>query len=301
MSAANRSRGLHAWLFVPADDERKVSRMGTRGANVVILDLEDAVPEGRKAAARRLAAEAIAGRTGGGPALAVRINATDMAEADLDATVAEGLDFVIWPHCESGAALVELDEQLTRLERSRGLPPRAVGVVALIESPRGVLELTEIAEAPRVVGLALGSEDLALELGVAATRQSLDLPVRQLALVAAAAGHMGIGLDTSLGNYVDLDALTASAKRSRDAGLTGALCIHPRQVGVINAVFGEGDIEWARAVIAAWDANGRQGVTSADGRMVDRPVAERAAAILAAAAAVGPDAALVASRDGGVS
>ena len=271
-------------LFVSADDPRRLANVADRGAEAVILDLEDAVSILRKPAARETLPDAIQRLAGLGQPLVVRVNAgwLDLA-ADLQAAVRPGLAAIMVPGAGDPWRLAALAELLDEIEAARDLPHGAIGVIALVESASGLANLQALAAAPRVIGLALGTEDLSLEVGVPPSPAFLDMPARQIALAAAGAGIMAFAAPISIAEYADMDAYRSAAATARAYGATGALCIHPRQVEVANATFrpSEAEIADARAVVAHWEAIGGAGVVSLNGRMIDLPVAERAKRLLA--------------------
>jgi citrate lyase subunit beta/citryl-CoA lyase len=191
------------------------------------------------------------------------------------------------PKIDHPTELESLSARLDALEGQRGLAPKAVGVVALIESPRALERLTAIADSPRVIGLALGGEDFALSLGRPPTPHALGFAAQAIAYSASARQLMGIGMTCGIADFSNLEAFAADAQRSFAIGLTGAMCIHPSQVPVLNTCFGhsEAEIIEARAILAAWRAR-VDGVVSHEGRMIDEPVAERARRLLKRAGVV---------------
>lgn len=276
--------GWRSLLFVSADDPARLAKVGGRGADAIILDLEDAVSPDRKDAARSALPAAIARLDGEGQALVVRVNGGWSAlAADLDAAVRPGVAAIMLPKVEQAWRIEALAEMLAEHERERGLAPNGIGIIALVESPAGLAALPAIAAAPRIMGVALGSEDLSLALGVAPSAAFLDLPVRQVAMAAAGAGVMALGIALSIAEFRDMDAYADAARLSRAYGISGALCIHPAQVAAANRAFAPNAAELAeaRAVIDAWDRAGASGVASLDGRMIDRPVMLRARRLVA--------------------
>lgn len=281
-------KSLRSLLFVPADSFRLLEKAHERGADGIILDLEDAVPPAAKPSAReRVGAEALRLSELGVPVL-VRINSAwrDVC-ADLDAAVRSGITALMVPKVEDAGALGVVAAMVSEWEAVRGLKPGGIGLVALIESPLGLERMAAIADCPRVVGLALGGEDFSLALGVEPSEAALSLPCRQVALAAAARGLASFGLPGSLAEFRDLSAYRATARLAASVGMGGALCIHPHQVSVVNEVFSPSarDMAWAETVIAAWnDAEAKGlGAVAVEGRMIDRPVVERARAVLARA------------------
>ena len=272
-------------LFVPAAAPQRWQKAHTRRADALIVDLEDSTQPEVKAAARAQAGDAIRHLAGNGATVTVRVNNDPALLADdLEAVVMAGLAAIVMPKVEEAADLESLSAMLDALEYEAGLERNAVRVVAVIESPRALERVTRIADAPRLCGLCLGSEDFSLSLGRKPAPLSLDLAAMHIAYAASARGIMGIGMATGIANFTDLEAFGAEARRAHAMGLTGAMCIHPNQVAALNDAFGfsEEDIAEARAVLAAWDAR-VDGVVSHNGKMIDQPVVERARRLLGAA------------------
>lgn len=271
-------------LFVPAAAPQRWQKAHTRGADALIIDLEDSTQPEAKAAARLLATDAITTLHGHGATVTARVNNAEHYLADdLEAVVRPGLAAVVLPKVEQASELESLSAMLDALEYEQGLDRGTIGVVAVIESPRALERVSAIADGPRLIGISLGSEDFALALGRPPTPHSLGLAAQAIAYAASARGLMGIGMASGIANFTDLDVFAEEARRSHAAGLTGAMCIHPNQVPVLNQCFGhsEADIAEAQAILAAWDHRA-DGVVSHNGRMIDQPVVERARRLLKA-------------------
>jgi citrate lyase subunit beta/citryl-CoA lyase len=270
-------------LFVPANNRRLIEGAPRRGADALILDLEDAVAIESKPEARASLPGSIAQLAQQQVTTLIRVNADAMLSDDLAVAVQAGIAAIVVPKVEDRAVLLHVDALITAHEEARGLPSGSVRVIALIESPAALFRLADIAAGPRVAGLAFGSEDFALALGVPPTQASLTMPCQWIALAAAAHGIRAFGLPASLANYRDLDLLRVAANQARAFGIGGALCIHPAQVAVMNEAFSpsQQELEWAHAVLAAWRNAGESGVASLGGKMIDKPVVERARAMLA--------------------
>lgn len=266
---------MRSLLFVPADDSARIARVHERGADGVILDLEDGVAPESKVAARAAVAQAAADIAARGAPVFVRVNA-DWRD-DLGAIVSPDIAGVVAPKVNDAAAAAELVAALRA-----AAPGRAMQVIALIESPAALFNAPSIAAVDGVSGLALGGEDLCLSLGVAPTREALDVPCKLLALAAATRGLAAFGAPISIAEFRDLEAYRAAIALARQVGLTGALCIHPAQVAIANAGFQptEREIEQARAVLEAWRQRGSSGVTQLNGQMIDAPVVARARRVL---------------------
>jgi citrate lyase subunit beta/citryl-CoA lyase len=269
-------------LFAPADNPERCAKAARAGADAVILDLEDGVAAEAKPAARAALAGAMADARAQGVGVAVRINAPWlMAVEDLRAVAGAGAgaDAIMVPKVECPHDLRVIAAMIGEL-RGVGLP-----LIALIESPLGVARACAIADAADVAGLALGSEDFSLAMGVEPSTAVLDLPARQLALAAAGRGLMALAVPFSIARFREEDAYRAIAVEAAAYGVNGAICIHPKQVAVANAVFGLSPAarEEAIRILAAWDEAQARGlsVVSLDGRMIDLPVAERARKALA--------------------
>ncbi|WP_426958821.1 HpcH/HpaI aldolase/citrate lyase family protein [Muricoccus radiodurans] len=288
MSAAAPPR-WRSLLFVPAHVERFVSRAHARGADGVILDLEDAVPAEEKARARASLAASVASVTQSGGAALVRVNAglIEMA-ADLQAAVIAGVAGIVLPKVEEPGVVRLVAEAVAGLEEARGIAPGAVRLVLQIESPGALFHIREIAAAhPRVAAMTLGPEDFCASLGAVPGPDSLLGPNLAVLAAARAAGVMPLGFAGSIGVYEDLDAYGAMIAQARRMGFRGAMAIHPAQVAVLNAGFSPdaAEVDWARRVVAG-DAAARsegRGAFRLDGKMVDPPVVRRAEEILALA------------------
>lgn len=272
-------------LFVPAAAPQRWAKAHTRGADAIIVDLEDSTQPEAKAAARAQAREAVQTLHANGATVTVRVN-NDPAhiEADLEAAVVAGLTAIVMPKVESVSELDGLSAMLDALEYENRMERYTIGVMAVIESPRALERITTYADRPRLIGLSLGSEDFALSLGRQPAPLSLGLAAQTIAYAASARGIMGIGMATGIANFTDLDAFAAEARRSHAMGLTGAMCIHPNQIAVLNQCFGVSDeaVAEARAILMAWETR-LDGVVSYKGAMIDQPVVERARRLLKSA------------------
>lgn len=270
-----------SFLFVPANDEKRIARVHERGADAVILDLEDAVADADKDKARGGVRAIAAGLRVKGARVFVRINSSWRAVlADLEASLSADVAGIIAPKVNDAAQARVVAEMLREVEAARGLAAGATQLIALVETSAGVLDAAAIASTPGLTGLALGSEDLSVELGVAPSAASLDLPCKRIALAAASRGLMALGAPVSIAEFRDLDAYAAAMDAARAIGMTGVFCIHPAQVEIANARFApsESELADARAILSAWDAAQAKGqaVVSLHGRMIDAPVVKRA-------------------------
>jgi citrate lyase subunit beta/citryl-CoA lyase len=245
------------YLFVPGDRPDRFAKAVASGADVVVLDLEDAVAP----AAKNTARAAVGGwLTAGGRAL-VRINAPGTPWFDADAALVATHDVpVMVPKAEVPGVLAGFGD-----------------VVALVETALGVERAGELAAVPTVTRLAFGSVDLAAQLGVAPEDPEPFAYARSRLVVASAAAGLAppvVGVTTDLR---DDDQLAADVAYARRMGFGGKLCVHPRQVGPVRAGFAPtpAELDWARRVVTAGES-----VSTVDGKMVDKPVLARARRIL---------------------
>lgn len=278
--------------YVPAHVEKYVGSPRIREADAVILDLQDSVPVEAKTAARDAVAGAAAAITTDGPDVLVRINdRPDLAERDIEASVAPEVRALVVPNVRDVADVARVERLVVDAEARKGLAIGSTRLLILIESAEGLLQMTAIARASRrIAAINLGNEDLALDLGVEPTEEALAVSRQLLVIAAAAAGVTPLGLLASGSDFSDLDAYRALAERSRRMGFCGASCIHPSQIAILNAAFAptEAEVAWARRVVdgvAAAEASGR-GAFALDGRMIDAPIVARAAGVLARQAAL---------------
>lgn len=281
-------------LILPVNVPRFVEKAYDRGADAIVLDLEDSVPAQEKASARKLVRDSLplAGR--GGAEVLVRVNNDPALLADdIDASVHPGLDGLSIPKAESAAQIQGIVAQIERLEKSRGLPPGHLRLSLAIETPRGFLAIEEIARSSdRIATMSIGVEDYCLELGVEPSDDGIELlyPVAHLVTVCKVVGVQPTGLVGSIAGFRDLAVFEQAARRARQLGCEGAGCIHPDQVTVLNRVFtpDPAKVEHARRVVEAFEDGVRRGTASVnlDGRMVDVPVYKRAQVVLARARVV---------------
>jgi citrate lyase subunit beta/citryl-CoA lyase len=263
-----------SFLFVPGSDEHKLAGALAAGADAVIADLEDAVVPEEKERARSVVTEAFAGGRSAGLRL-VRVNGTRSPwhEDDLAAVAELDVDGIVLPKAEPDA-LPALGESLP--------------VVAIVETAVGLHRAAEIGGAPQVEGLMLGAIDLALELGLDALPDGLELlPARSAVVLASAVARCRGPIDRVWVDVLDERGLEADCRAGRSLGFRGKSCIHPAQVAVVNEVFSPSprEITRAREVVDAYEraaAEGR-GAVALDGEMIDLPVVERARHVLAEA------------------
>ena len=290
---------MRSLLFVPADSPRKLANALTSGADALIVDLEDSVAAGAKAAARAAARDFLvaAAKAPDGPRLFVRINALDsgLADADLDAVMATAPEAIVLPKAMAGADVQHLGVKLAVREAENGLADGATRILVIAtETAASIFAMSTYAGASRrLLGLAWDAEDLAADLGAQASR--LDdgtytppcLFARTLALFGAAAASVE-AIDAIYPKFDDIARLRVECEAARRDGFTAKMAIHPQQVPVINESFTPSPeaIARAREIVAAFAADPAAGVIGLGGEMLDRPHLKRAERMLARAASV---------------
>lgn len=269
-------------MFVPGNRQRFIDKALALEVDVILLDLEDGVPPAEKAAARELVRQTLA--CPARPVRYVRVNPVPSPwfEQDLAEALVPGAEGLCLPKVESAQEVLAAVQRLRELGRAGDLP-----ILATIESARGLLAAPSIAAAhPQLIGLMLGAEDLALDLGLPTRREreGRDLLVARSMLVIAAAAARRIAVDGVFPYLDDPDGLVEDALQARRLGFAGKSTFNPRQVEAINRVFSPTpeEVAHARQVIAAFQAAGARGDGSVavGGQLVDQPVVERARRLL---------------------
>jgi citrate lyase subunit beta/citryl-CoA lyase len=274
-------------MFVPGADDRKIEKSFDLDCDVLIFDLEDAVADGEKDAARRKVKEAL-GRMAGSKPCYVRINfmPSPFFEKDLEWMVDRHTRGIVLPKVESAEQIRLVHELIGMLERKNGVVPDALELVPMIETARGLHHSYEIASAsPRVRRLAFGSLDFCRDIGAAPSDDGTELLyARSMLVVNSRAAGIEAPIDTVFVRVKDEAGLIREAGLARQLGFRGKLLIHPAQIGPVHAVFrpsGE-EVQWARFVLSAYEKALQKGEAAVlvDGSMVDLPVVERARKIL---------------------
>ncbi|NPA75721.1 MAG: CoA ester lyase [Euryarchaeota archaeon] len=270
-------------LYVPGNNPHLVENVGIYGADCLILDLEDSVPLPQKFDARILVKYSLQNVDFGRSEKWVRINSLDTPfwEKDLR-EVLPYADVINLPKVESYEDLERVSGVMEEIEKENGIDERKI--VPIIETLRGLVNARKIAEHPRVLGMAWGGEDLTAELGIPKKKALILEHVRaEIVIAAKAAGKMAF--DTVYGAIHDLEGLYKYAQHARYMGFDGVGVLHPNQVEVVHRAFmpEEKEIEDARKIVEAAEQAMREGkgVITVNGRMVDKPVVERAKKILA--------------------
>lgn len=275
-------------LFIPGNNPAMLQNCDVFESDAVIFDLEDAVSVTEKDAARTLVSQYLrALRTQLPTEIVVRINGldTEFYSDDLEAIVSDKIDTIMLPKAQV-ACLEQLDSLLTEIERRRGMKKK-IGVIPIVELTASVLQIDDIVKCPRVNGVLLGAEDLSSDLDVLRTKQGNEILYPRMKLAYACAAYKIDAIDTPFTDTNDMDGLTEDCRFVCGLGFGAKAAIHPNQVPVINSVFvpAQKSITWALRVqeAARQAAEKGIGVFSLDGKMVDKPVIQRAEKIIARA------------------
>jgi citrate lyase subunit beta/citryl-CoA lyase len=266
-----------SFLFVPGNRAARFDKACAAGADVVILDMEDAVAPPDKSAARQAISEWLAPDK----RVYVRLNGADTEwfADDLELLEQPGVIGVVLPKAETAE---QIDAVAARCTRS-------MSIVPLIETAVGLWNVEGIAKASQVELLAFGSVDFQLDTGIIGEREELLMARSRLVLVSRVAG-LAPPADGVTVAIDDMEMLEADVGRARSLGFGGKLCIHPKQVAIVNAGFAPkaAELEWARQVMQAAE-NSQDNAVRLDGKLIDRPIIERARALLTGSAAMSAD------------
>lgn len=291
MSVSNSIGLVRSWLFAPGDSQHKMGKALASAADIVLIDLEDAVADREKANARLLVAEFLRDNSDHFARLWVRINPiqTDHALKDLASIVPVRPGGIMLPKPRNRGDVEQLDNFLTALEASSDLPLGEIKVIIVAtETPEGMFATGSYGGAPRFAAMTWGAEDIATAIGAMDNRcsdGSYDFTyqlARSLCVTGAAVANVP-AIETIHGDFRDEKGLIEVATSARRTGFRGMLAIHPAQVDPINAAFSPTAAERTEAqeIVDLFAANPELGTIGHKGAMLDRPHLVRAQAILA--------------------
>lgn len=287
------TQSLPVWrslLFIPANNDKFVNKAHTRGADGIILDLEDSIAQDQKAQARGMLAQSASTIAENGTDVLVRINAEYLQE-DVSAAALESVSALVLPKVESAQTIIQVADLLDKLESEKGLVPGSIRLLAQIEDVSALPHLDAIATAsPRLLGMSLGSEDFSASAGMLPLPETLYGPNQQVVFACRRAGILPFGFPASISLFDDQPALQIAATQAANMGFVGAFCIHPKQVLVLNQALTPSDsaVADARELLSAFEQAKAKGVAvfAHQGKMVDLPVILRAQELVARAGAV---------------
>lgn len=277
---------LRTALFVPGNRPDRVDKAVRTSADAVIIDLEDAVALTEKEASRSKVRDKILEHAE--RKIIVRINSLDSPffEGDLAEVVTGNLACLMVPKVESAAHVREINENLLKVEKEKGMVQGTVSIIPLIESAGAVQNIfriaTEKTEPSRIYCVAFGAADYTLDMGIEITKEGTELsyPRARIAVASRAAG-IAPPLDTPfMMDLKDMEALKVDAGRAKRLGFQGKLCIHPNQIEPLHAIFSptKEEILYAERVVQVFEEAEREGsaAITLDGKFIDYAVVERA-------------------------
>ena len=277
-------------LFVPGNRPERVDKAVNAGADAVIIDLEDAVPLSEKEQTRSLVRQKVIEHKD--KRIIVRVNGLDspFIKGDLEEVLVEGLFFIMVPKVESSANIHEINRLVGEIEDREGIDSGAVSIIPLIESAKAIANIYQIVSTKtnpdRLYTVGFGAADFTLDTGMKMTMGGEELIYpRSKISVACRAGGVLPPLDTPFMIAIkDMDALEADARRAKQLGFQGKLCVHPNQVAVCNRIFSPSadEIAYAQKVIEAFHKAEEDGVAAIqlNGQLIDYPIVEQARRIL---------------------
>jgi len=280
-------------LFVPGGLEELLEKAGRYPADVLCLDLEESVLPDDKPRARELVARAVAKLSQAGRTVQVRLNSIQSEETKLDlAAVAQpGLASVLLAKTQTPQDVRDVDVLLREQELAHEITPGTIELVVAIESAQALLRCEAISGAStRLVALMLGAEDFTFDMGAQRTTDGRELDHARNVIATCARAANLYALDTPWPEIGGVENLVADAARARAVGFSGKYVIHPTHIEPVHAVFSptEADIAQARSVLETWDGAQAKGLGAVqlDGRMIDRPIVERARSVIEQAEAI---------------
>ena len=278
-------------MFVPGANAAMLRDAPLYGADSIMFDLEDAVSLKEKDAARTLVHFALKTFDYSAVETVVRINGLDtVGKQDIEAVVLAGVNVIRLPKTETAQDIIDVDEAITLVEESNQIPVGTTKMMAAIESAEGVLNAREIAQAStRLIGIALGAEDYVTNMKTKRYPDGQELfCARNMILHAARAAGIA-AIDTVYSDVDNVEGFQAETNLIKQLGFDGKSVINPRQIPLVNAIYAptEKEIQHAKEVI--WAINEAEakgsGVISLNGKMIDKPIVERAQRVIALAKA----------------
>ncbi len=281
-------------MFVPGNNPGMIRDAYIYGSDCIMFDLEDSVSVDQKDSARFLVYEALRTIDYGDKELIVRVNAPDTKTGvdDLEAMVRTRKVAIRLPKTETAADVLGCEKQIERIERENGIPVGSTRMMAAIESAKGVLNAEKIAlSSKRLIGIALGAEDYVTDLKTNRSPEGIELLfARSMILLAARSAGID-AIDTVYSDVNNEEGLRKEARLIKQLGFDGKSVINPRQIKPICEIYTptEKEIEKSQAVMDAIEQAHKKGsgVIALNGKMIDKPIVERAQRVLDLAKAAG--------------
>jgi citrate lyase subunit beta/citryl-CoA lyase len=267
-------------LFIPSNSPAMLQNADIFSADSIIFDLEDAVAITEKDSARTLLEHYLKTFDLKNIEIIIRINAMESKYAleDIDQVVCDQIDTIMLPKANA-ADIKILSNYLDKTESAKQMKKKTK-IIPIIELASSLLELKEIASSPRVDGLLLGAEDLSTDLEVPRSDSGIEILYARSIVVIHAKAYRIDAIDTPFTNTKDEEGLIRDSKFAASLGMNAKACIHPNQIDIVNQVFMPSikEIEYAKKVLMAYEDALKlgKGAFSVDGKMVDKPIIERA-------------------------
>lgn len=274
-------------LFVPGSNAAMISNTFIYKPDSIMFDLEDAVALKEKDSARILVAHALQHPLYQEIETVVRVNPLDseFGLADLNAVVRAGVDVVRMPKTETAQDVIDMDHEITEIEKACGREVGSTKMLAAIESPLGITQANKIATASkRLIGIALGAEDYVRNLKTERSPEGIELLFARCSILQAARAAGIQAFDTVYSNANNEEGFLAEAALIKQLGFDGKSLINPRQIELLHNLFAptQKDVDQARRIIDAAEEAERNGlgVVSLNGKMIDAPIIDRAKLVL---------------------
>lgn len=273
-------------MFVPGNNAAMLRDAALYGADSIMFDLEDSVSLNEKDTARTLVHFALQTFDYSSVETVVRINSLDTTgRLDIEAMVTAGVDVIRLPKTETAQDIHDVEEVITEMEEKYGIPVGTTRMMAAIESATGVLNAREIAKASdRLIGIALGAEDYVTNLRTKRYPDGKELFFGRSMILHAAREAGIVAIDTVYSDVNNMEGFAEEVRMIKQLGFDGKSVINPRQIPVVHEIYAptEEEIQHALEVIAAIKEAGARGsgVISLNGKMVDKPIVERAARVI---------------------
>lgn len=271
-------------LFIPGNNPSMIQDSYIFEADGIIYDLEDAVAYSEKDSARIIVKSFIESGLIEDKEVIVRINDIDSEFYldDINVIVSNYVDTIMLPMATEWSVR-KLATKLDEIEEKKKIAKR-IKIIPIIESGKSVLEVEKIVLHQRVSGVLLGAEDLSFDLGIIRTKEGAEIEYVRSKIVIAAKAYKKDAIDTPFTDVTDDEGLIKDTKRAKLLGMNAKACIHPRQARTINKVFSPSsfDIDFAKKVLKGYEEAQKVGlgVFSLEGKMIDKPIVERAQSVI---------------------
>ena len=282
-----------ALLYMPGDDWKKITKALTLSVDCICMDMEDGVALNHKAEARATIARALQELDFGSSEKLARINGvgSGLEKDDIEAVLPYHPDGIVIPKVESLEQIEWGSQIIEAAELANGWPVNSVRMLVGVETPKGILNLKEIASHPRLDGIIFGGEDFAASVGAKRSESAIELLYARQAVVTACAAYGLAAIDIVTVDFKDLERVRREAEFGSGLGFSGKQVIHPAQVTPVQEAFTPDDesIAQARRLVEAFESHQREGkgAFALDSEMIDMPLVKNAQKVLERAKAAG--------------